>query len=342
MTQTSATQTSIKNPQMFPKLRENIWHINPHSATALLITSQESFEVPTEAALKFLKMRSYCTGHHSVEDIANKSGLSVEEVTSILQSLENIDLLCSSSNSNEKFALEDVRNALMRVCDIWSDELRHTYIGNEFALGKLPKTALIGWLLEMYHYIKDFPYAIEHGANHAKGKLKDVLVKYANEEKGHEEFVVQTLMNLGMSRQEIQTSVPLLSTRMIGFLMRELFELEPGSPLIVAAVIEAQEFDQEQIQLFKEKLDEYYGVGAQTFDPYFEHQKIDVGLGHAQLLASNLDLIEIDALPQLNQLVNKIHDLKHAFDLQGLEIKEYFTTLNGKYVPRQPIDFTSI
>ena len=44
----------------------------------------------------------------------------------------------------------------------------------------------------------------------------------------------------------------------------------------------------------------------------------------------------------LDQVVNKIHDLKHAFDLQGIEIKAYFTTLNGKYLPRQPVTFASI
>jgi hypothetical protein len=338
----STTETFIKKPQIYPRLRENVWHIDPDTAAALLITSQAEFEVPTKDALRFLKMRSYCTGHHSLEEIAHKSGLSEEEVTSILHSLDKIDLLRPSSNPNEKLTFECVRNSLTKACDIWSGELRDTYIGNEFAQGKQPKTVLIGWQLEMYHYIKDFPYAIEHAANYAKGKLKDVLRKYANEEKGHEEFVVQTLVNLGLSRQEIQTSIPLLSTRMIGFLMRELFELEPSSALMVAAVIEAQEFDEEQIQFFKEKLHQDYEVGVYTFDPFFEHQKIDWSLGHAQLLTSNLDLIEIDDLPKLDQIVNKIHDLKHAFDLQGVEIKEYYTTLKGKYLPRQPVDFTSI
>jgi hypothetical protein len=71
-----------------------------------------------------------------------------------------------------------------------------------------------------------------------------VLRRYADEERGHEGFVLQTLVNLGMSRVEVTTSIPLLSTRLVGFLMRELFELEPASTLMVAAVIEAQEFDE--------------------------------------------------------------------------------------------------
>ncbi|MFM7791165.1 MAG: hypothetical protein ACKO90_24675, partial [Microcystis panniformis] len=138
--------------------------------------------------------------HYSVEEIAQKSGLSPEDVTDILDSLDQIGVLRPTSEPEGKLDIEYVRNALKKGCEIWSGELSDTYIGNEFAEGNLPKTVLIGWQLEMYHYVKDFPHAIDHGAKRATGKLKEVLLKYADEERGHEEFVVQTLQNLGLSR----------------------------------------------------------------------------------------------------------------------------------------------
>jgi len=327
---------------MFPKLRENVWHIDQQQDSAILITSRATFNVPTAPALQFLKMRSYCTGQHSVDRIAEKSGLSVADVNALLGSLQPSGIVYSSPSPDQKLTSAQVRDALLRACRIWSDELRMSYIGNEFADGKLPKPVLIGWLLEMYHYINDFPYAIEHGARHASGKLKDLLLKFSAEEKGHEVFVLDTLLNLGMSKEEVESSIPLLSTRLIGFLMRELFELEASSALMVAAVVEAQEFDEEQIERFKTKLQGHYGVEARAFDPYFQHQQIDVGLGHSELFASHMDLIEINDSRTLDQVVNKVHDLKHAFDLQGIEIKSYFTSLDGKYFPRQPVDFDSI
>jgi pyrroloquinoline quinone (PQQ) biosynthesis protein C len=293
-------------------------------------------------ALQFLKMRSYCTGHHSIDSIAQKSGLAVEDVKALLGSLEPSGIVYFASGTEDRLPTGYVHDVLTRACRIWSDELRISYIGNEFAAGKLPKSVLIGWLIEMYHYIKDFPHAIEHGARHAKGKLKDVLDQYAAEERGHEGFVLETLVNLGISRAEVKTSIPLLSTRLIGFLMRELFELEPSSTLLVAAVIEAQEFVGDQIEAFKKQLQSHYDTDAKAFDPYFRHQQIDVNLGHAELLSTHLDLVEINDRRVLDQVVNKIHDLKHAFDLQGIEIKSYFTHLNGKYVPRQPVNFESI
>jgi pyrroloquinoline quinone (PQQ) biosynthesis protein C len=337
-----AIQAVAMDPRRYPRLRENVWHIDPLAESALLLTSKAQYEVPVPDALKFLKMRSYCTGLNSVEDIARLSGLSPEEVSSTLEALEAVDVLFAPTPEVTKLPVQEVRQLLLRACELWSGELRDHYIGNEFPEGTLPKEALIGWLFEMYHYIKDFPHAIAYAASRAKGRLRELLVRYSNEESGHEVFVLQTLMNMGLSREAVETSIPLLSTRMVGFLMRELFELEPSTVLLVAAVLEAQEFNEEQIQLFKESVQGHYGLSPDVFEPYFKHQKIDVGLGHAELLADNLELIEVDELSKLDQITNKLHDLKHAFDLQGVELKAYFTHLDGKYVPRQRVDFLSI
>jgi len=327
---------------MFPKFRENIWHIDPEKETAMLMTSRAVFNVPTAAALHFLEVRSYCTGSHSIDSISKKSGLPPADVVALLKSLEPADIMYIQPSPNEPLTDDHVRDVLIRACRVWSGELRMSYIGNEFSAGHLPKTVLIGWLLEMYHYIKDFPSAIEHGTRGATGRLRSLIEKYSEQEQGHEIFVLQTLVNLGLSEVEVKASIPLISTRLIGLLMRELFEIEPSAVLMVASIVEAQEFVEENIEEFKRSLHKHYGIGLHAFDPYFKHQQIDVDFGHAGLLSSNLDLVRINDREVLDQLVNKIHDLKHAFDLQSLEIKSYFTALHGKYIPRQAVDFASI
>ena len=72
---------------------------------------------------------------------------------------------------------EMVHDTLLRACSLWSDELRRTYIGNEFVEGGMPLSALIGWQIEMYHYIRDFPQAVAHGARYADGELRDILTE---------------------------------------------------------------------------------------------------------------------------------------------------------------------
>ena len=87
---------------------------------------------------------------------------------------------------------------------------------------------------------------------------------------------------------------------------------------------------------------ELYGLPLNTFDPFFEHQKIDAGMGHAELFEDNAELFEVSDPQRLDRLVNRLHDLKHAFELQSLEIKSYYTKLEGKYFPRQPMLFSSL
>ncbi|CAM2005606.1 iron-containing redox enzyme family protein [Acanthopleuribacter pedis] len=336
------TVSDLPRHLTYPRLRENVWHIVPSHEEALLITADGQYEVPTEEALTFLKMRSYCNGHHTLEAVAERSGLSLEKVRDVIQSLDQIQVVRGPEEATGQLDVTVVRQKFKTICDIWAGELQAGYIGNDFVRGDLPKEALIGWLLEMYHYISDFPHAIQHAANHAEGELKKVLDRYAQEEMNHDVFVLRTLEKLGVSEAEARASTPMLSTRMIGFTMRELYEIEPSTVLMVAAMLEAQEFNEEAIEHFKQKLAGFYGIDPAAFKPYFDHQEIDVGLGHAELLNDNLHLIEVTDVEKLNVITNKLHDIKHAFDLQGVEIREYYQSLNGKYIPRQKVDFAAI
>lgn len=338
----ASSSLSVNAVPEFPQLKENVWHIDRDQPSATLLTTNGSFEVPTDAALTFLAMRSFCTGSHSIASIAERSGVPVSDVNLILNALQGAGLIYSDVIATSAPSLSEVRETLSHTCALWSNELRLTYIGNAFVEGRLPLSTLIGWQIEMFHYIRDFPEAIAHAAEFADGELKQKLIRYADEERGHEEYILRTLERLGMSRVEVLSSIPLLSTRLIGFLMRELFSIDPASVFLVAAVLEAREFAEEEIDVIKRKFTEHYGIADDAFDPYFQHQKIDFELGHADLLERHTALFTCRDRCTLDQLVNKLHDIKHAFDLQGLEIENYFNELNGKYVPRQPIKYEDL
>lgn len=325
-----------------PRLRENVWHVDLEGPESVLITTDGMFSVPTSEATTFMRLRSHCTGHNSVASIAERSGVPVQKVDEILAALADIGLVIESPPAVEPPPLDRVRETLLEICRIWSDELKEGYIANELPDGDLPKTVLMGWMLEMYHYIRDFPYAIEHGARFAQGRLREVLDRYAGEERGHEEFVLRTLMNMGLRREEIERSHPLPSTRLVGFLMRELFELEPAAVLMMAALVEAQEFETDDVAAFSAVLESRFDLPRGAMAPYFQHQKIDSDLGHCDLLQDNIELFTVTEPAKLDAVVNRLHDLKHAFELQGVEIKSYYGDLQGKYFPRQPVGYSSL
>jgi hypothetical protein len=68
---------------------------------------------------------------------------------------------------------------------------------------------------------------------------------------------------------------------------------------------------------------------------------IDEGLGHTSRVERNQHLITVGSEAALHRLVNRLHDIKHAFDLQKLEIVHYYSNV-GNYVPRQFVDYFAI
>lgn len=326
----------------YPKFRHNLWTaFSENSETTYLTVSHSKFEVPTSDAEKFLCIRSHCTGHNTVEEIAEKSGLDSEEVKNIIQPLIDNDILHLPVRRFESLDKQEIQETLMAGCRIWAEQLAENHIINEIANGTASKQVFMGWLLEMYHYIKNFPEAIELAAKHANGQLREVLEQYANEERGHEEFVTRTLVSLGFSRDEVEQSIPLVSTRTIDLLMRELFEIAPVAALLVAAIVEADELSEDDLLQFRNTIAGHYQVSADALIPFQEHMVIDERLGHANLANENLSLIKVDDAITLHRIVNGLHDVKHAFDLQKLEIKTYYSQM-GNYIPRQFVDFFAI
>ena len=86
---------------------------------------------------------------------------------------------------------------------------------------------------------------------------------------------------------------------------------------------------------------ETHGFPIDMLNPFFDHVEIDSKLGHHQLLQNNINLLEEINPLHLHDVVNKLHDIKHAFDLQKLEIKDYYDK-TGNYLPRQYVDFFAI
>lgn len=313
---------------MLPCLRENVWCIDPNQPTAFLMTSTATFEVPTEVALRFLRLRSWCTGLNSLDRIADRSALPIDEVEDLLRWLEPAGIIRWSVGDSPP---GDPLEILARACRLWNDEHRIASLGSAIASGTVAQPVVRGWLLEQYHLTIDLPAAVEHGASRANGRLRGLLLDVAAQERGREKPVRQALTELGVSGMEVDSSIPLLSTRLVGFLMRELFELEPWSVLMVLAVTE-----------LRASAGETANTSEGPLSPYLHELKVHAGLGHAGLLEANSELVTVDDSRRVDRALNMVHDLMHAFDLQRQEVMSYFGSLDGKYFPRQAVSLASI
>jgi len=327
----------------FPLLRENVWRIYPDAAMSFLETIDGLYEVDTQGALEFMRIRSHCTPNNTITVIAERSGVSQERVVASLLSLiaPNVLITRSVAQANE-MPLGDPGQVLERVVSLWGRELQHAIVINRLFDKSMSKTVLIGWMFEMYHYVADFPHAIQVAADRAKGELRAVLTRYAQEEHGHEEFVVQALLNLGFSRSEIVSSRPLASTRALCLLMRDVFTTHPAAALLLAHMVEAAEVPEDMLLARRTKIEHEYELPRNALEPIFQHQVIDAALGHQSLLSRHRHLIPDSPEPLLDAVVSGMHDIKHMFELQSEEICSYYGNLDGKFLPAQTLRFAAL
>lgn len=326
----------------YPKFKHNLW-LRPENKPQItyLTVSDGTYEVPSEEAQNFLKIRTYCTGFNSHEEISKRLNLPVNTVEATLAPYHEANITHAPIKEDDLISSDEIAHTFLTMAKLFGDQLAETNITLEILSGKLKKEVVLGWLFETYHYIKFFPETLEVASNHASGKLKEIIAKYAKEEKGHEIFIARSLEMAGFSKDEIQHSTPLVSTKTIKLLLEDLFAFEPATVFIVAGIIEALEYQDATKQKFAKAMKKFYSFNPSIWDPLFEHIKIDDSLGHQKLLEKHIEYIKKIDKTKLNAIADKIHDIKHAFDLQALEIKSHYSNA-GSYLQRQKVLFSSI
>ena len=324
----------------YPKLRHDLWYLYKDQPDSYrLVVPGSIYEVPLLEAEKFLKIRPFCTGHNDLEEISLRTKVSIEEIETMVVSLETFGILHHPIEKWDDVSKELVISRLEEACLAWRDQLKETYIAKHIMNLQSSPPIVLGWLLETYHYIKNFPFALQSAVENANNlKLKGFLRRYMDQEKGHEIFIEKCLIKTGFSSQEIRTGNCLVSTKFINRQMIEMFAFEPLSVLPVSLMIESLEFDEEELSNSYEDAALYYGFDPSTFEGFLQHMKLDFEMGHGNIFSDNKELLNELPYEKLNDVVNSLHDLKHCFDLQSMEIQKHFSK-NGTYMPRQYITF---
>lgn len=327
----------------YPKLRHDLWYsYKDQPGIFHLIVPGQMFEISSIDAKKFLKIRPYCTGHHDINEISKRSKVSAKEIRKMITSLSEVGVLHHTFSADDKLDSTIVCRRLEEACLAWRDQLKQTYIANDILKCNSSPIIVKGWMLETYHYIKQFPYAILAGVNKINDpNFNEFLKTYATQEKGHEIFIEKCLIKMGFSKEEIRTGNCLVSTQLIHKQMVEMISNEPLSILPISLMIESLEYDEEELQHSYEDIAVYYGFIPTTFEDFLKHMKIDFQLGHGFIFQKYQEYLQTLSINQLNVLVNSLHDLKHCFDLQSMEIKAHYGK-KGTYMPRQYISFDSI
>ena len=189
----------------------------------------------------FYQIRRYCTGHTSIEEVAEKSNISIEKIKKIVATFNEIGM----SRIESTRADETPKDKIIRACEMWAEQVEETHIINKIVYKEVPKTILVGFLLETYHYIKTYPKILLAAAESAENEsLRTILVNYSQREIGHQEFIINSLIRMNYKRSEIESSIPLVSTANLLSMMEKFCRRYPAGTFWLATVIENDEYDE--------------------------------------------------------------------------------------------------
>ena len=327
-----------------PKFIHNLWNFySSHPDKSYCISSKGVFETTKQEADDFLDIRTYCTGYNSVISISEKSGVPADKIDLIIGSLNYIGLIREDEKHLDSFSKEQIVDKLITASELWAEQLSETHIFTEIMNGEHSYKTFIGFLFETYHYVKEFPKIIEAALTQCipGSDIDKLLVTYKDQEVGHERFIIETLKHCGYTADEVIQSVPLVSTINIINLMKSLCYLNSSSILLIAKIVESDDYCFDVSNEAAKYIANRFNLPRETLEPFLRHAQIDYDLGHYKLLNDNKDLVYLEKNADVNRILNDLHDIKHAFDVQKLEIIDYYNH-KGNYIPRQKVDFFGV
>lgn len=325
-----------------PKFIHNLWtYYNDCPDIYSLRTSKGYFEVDKQDAEDFLKFRGLCTGYNSQEKISEISGIPKKKISEMISSLNDIGCI-RNIYDEDSISSSDIFYKICTACSMWAEQLEESHIFNAVLEGEYELNILKGLLLETYHYIRLYPECLKSARDSTDDEdLKNKLDIYYKQELGHEVYVIDCLIKLGFTKNEITESIPLVSTQSLLNMISSIFTKYPYSVPFIATVIEAEDYNEEIANNIRNAIQTNFGIGRDVLDGLIEHMKIDYELGHANIIDAYKNNIKIKNLSDAHDILNSIHDIKHAFDVQKLEIIDYYSHA-GNYIPRQRVDYFGV
>jgi hypothetical protein len=312
----AVSQEHPVRPQDRPRFRENVWWVDAKTDKALLRTLTRTYETPVAVALAFLAVRTHCTGHNSLEDIAKRSGCGADDVRDLLAAFAETDMFYPEGASSETVDLAQVRDRFSAAVALWAEEAAATRLPSPAPADADSRPLAAGVAVEACHESLAADAMLREAERRCASPLRELAAACRRENAQATDAALRTAAECGLSEEEVRTSAPLPSGRLIDFLLRALIDLEPAAFLMAVSLLAARRLD--------------LAFGAE--ERYFR----------LTLFAEHAERFDVGEISRLDAISNTLHDLVHAFILQAQEIKAYYGRLAGNYLPRQPVGFYAL
>lgn len=327
-----------------PRLRHCTFFVPNRGGATLMIVGDQHFEIEQQGAdLKtFLNFKRYLDGRHAVQEISEITGISVEDTLDIVNSFAEQGLLREADFSLEQIPTGDFLKQIDKSTAMWTEQIGYHRLWSGLENQDYRGEVFLGLILETYHYINSASRHISTAIAHCTDpRWKHLLSEYLSEEYDHAWMARDSLINMGLSKEEVENAHPLIGTWSWTNNLCEIAREDTLGYLACTKLFEARGTETLEGANTLQRLAVAYGYPEGCLAPLVSHVAEDVKANHSGLLEEALADREFVPAWQAHRAVNNLHDLKHSFDQYNDNIILYYSDVSN-YIPRLKVDYFSL
>lgn len=327
-----------------PQLRHCTFFVPNRGGPTLMIVGEQHFELEQHGAdlETFLNFKRYLDGRHTVAEISEITGISVEDSLGIVHSFAEQGLLRDEDPELDTIPTDVFLKQIEKSTGMWSEQIGYHRLWSGLENNDFRSEVFLGLILETYHYIASASRHISTAIAHCTDPAwQHLLSEYLAEEYDHAWLAKESLVRMGLPEDQVRGAHPLIGT---WSMINNLCEIARGDTLGYLActkLFEARGADSMEGCEALRRLATAYGYPEDCLEPLVTHVEEDVKANHTGLLEEAL--AGRDAVPaaQAHRAVNNLHDLKHSFDQYNDNIILYYSDVSN-YIPRLKVDYFSL
>lgn len=327
----------------FPRLRHCTFVSRDSTDSILMVVGRKYFELQglVGTTEKLMELKRYLDGRHSIHEISILTGVPEGDVQSVVDGFDNAGLL-RNVVPTESVPSDVFANKIAETCQMWGRQIGYHALFKNLETGAARREVFIGLLIETYHYVSSASRHVSTAIAYSKSPLwSGLLTEYLKDEYNHGHLFARVLTNLGLANEWIATAHPIIGTQSLISLLSDIARRNTLGYIACTSLFEARAEEASSAAASLETLAKTYGFSPEDVRPAIQHMEADVRLQHVSMLKQAFPEVEQIQASLVHEVVNDLHDLKHAFDQYHDQIWQYYSEISN-YIPRLKVDYFSL
>ena len=298
-----------------PQLKACVFY-GSNGSSLIVEQGERTFRIDLEAGTA-PAFRHFCTlldGRHSLEQLAAATGLSRGDTAGLVDALSEADLLVARGPADRVDGAAFCE-ALGAAARMWRRHmLSHRLFDDLLAAGP-DDPLLAAMLIETLFYVRFSEEAV--GLACAGGldqPYAEILVALRESERGHDEYILECLDNIGLPGERLAQLRPSLATEAVGLFLKESARRDPIVFLALLSLTESSPGDVALGVEYVRELERVFRLAPGALRGLSAHLELDSAEGHSSSLERALASgVALDSA-RADDIVDCVHRFKHFMD----------------------------